>query len=195
MFDPEYAEDDGEVLAECMFTSDFEDEKLKRAYMSNGNDEECERILQLCSIALLALSIYSSCLNKSSDTSLDKSYGKSDSTEIYHTIVSDDSLVTAIWHDTGEGGTAPDIDCVVKFKSEDGKLHEEHRPLLQLAHPNDDYSHHEVQKIVSLDDEYGSRSYIFFLSAKVGSNEYVHDIVAFEISGDSLRYLYNYKID
>ena len=43
VFDPEYAEDDGEVLAECMFTSDFEDEKLKREYMSNGNDEECEK--------------------------------------------------------------------------------------------------------------------------------------------------------
>ena len=157
-----------------------------------------KRILQLCSIALLALlalSICSSCLNKSSDTSLDKSYGKSDSTEIYHTIVSDDSLVTAIWHDTGEGGTAPDIDCVVKFKSADGKLHEEHRPLLRLAHPNDDYSHHEVQKIVSIDNEYGNRSYVFFLSAKVGSNEYAHNIVAFEIVGDSLRYLYNYKID
>ena len=28
VFDPEYAED-GEVLAECMFTSDFEDERLK----------------------------------------------------------------------------------------------------------------------------------------------------------------------
>ena len=71
--------------------------------MRNG-----KRMFQLCSIALLALSICSSCLNKSSDTSLDKSYGKSDSTEIYHTIVSDDSLVTAIWYDTGEGGTAPD---------------------------------------------------------------------------------------
>lgn len=47
----------------------------------------------------------------------------------------------------------------------------------------------------SIDDEYDNRSYIFFLSAKVGSNEYAHDIVAFEISGDSLRYLYNYKID
>lgn len=163
--------------------------------MSNGNDEECERILQLCSIAMLALYIYSSCLNKSDDTSLDKSYGKSDSIETYHTIVSDDSLVTAIWYDTGEGGTAPDIDCVVKFESEDGEQHEEYRPLLRLAHPKDDYSHHEVRKIVSIDDEYGSRSYIFFLSAKVGSNEYAHDIVAFEISGDSLRYLYNYKID
>jgi hypothetical protein len=92
-------------------------------------------------------------------------------------------------------GFTPDIDCVVKFKSEDGKLHEEHRPLLRLAHPNDDYSHHEVQKIVSLDDEYGNRSYVFFLSAKVGSNEYAHDIVVFEIAGDSLRPLYNFKID
>ena len=158
--------------------------------MRNG-----KRMFQLCSIALLALSICSSCLNKSSDTSRDKSYGKSDSTETYHTIVSDDSLVTAVWHNTGEGGTAPDIDCVVKFKSADGKLHEEHSPLLRLAHPNDDYSHHEVQKIVSLDDEYGNRSYVFFLSAKVGSNEYAHDIVAFEIAGDSLRPLYNFKID
>ena len=136
-----------------------------------------------------------SCQHKSQNTSLDKSTGKSDSIETYHTIVSDDSLVTAIWHDTGEGGTAPDIDCVVKFKSEDGKLHEEHRPLLQLAHPNDDYSHHEVQKIVSLDDECGNRSYVFFLYTKVGSNEYAHDIVAFEIAGDSLRPLYNFKID
>ena len=141
------------------------------------------------------LMLLASCQHKSQNTSLDKSTDKSDSIETYHSIVSDDSLVTAIWHDTGEGGTAPEIDCVVKFKSSDGKLHEEHRPLLQLAHPKDDYSHHEVQKIISLDDEYGPRSYIFFLSAKVGSNEYAHDIVAFEISGDSLRYLYNYKID
>ena len=154
-----------------------------------------KRKLQLCSIALLALFTCSSCLNKSSDTSLDKSSSESDSIETYHTIVSDDSIVTAVWHDTGEGGTAPDIDCVVKFKSADGELHEEHRPLLQLANPNDDYSHHEVQKIVSIDDEYGSRSYVFFLSAKVGSNEYAHDIVAFNIVGDSLRHLYNYKID
>ena len=157
--------------------------------MRNG-----KRMFQLCSIALLALSICSSCLDKSSDTSLNKSSGKSDSIETYHSIISDDSLVTAISHDTGEGVTAPAIDCVVKFKSADGKLHEEHRPLLRLAHPNDDYSHHEVQKIVSLDDEYGNRSYVFFLSAKVGSNEYAHDIVAFEIAGDSLRPLYNYTI-
>ena len=139
--------------------------------------------------------LLASCQYMSQNTSLDKSTDKSDSTETYHTIVSDDSLVTAIWHDTGEGGTAPDIDCVVKFKSENGKLHEEHRPLLRIAHPNDDYSHHEVQKIVSFDDEYGNRSYVFFLSAKVGSNEYARDIVAFEIAGDSLRPLYNFKID
>lgn len=31
-------------------------------------------------------------------------------------------------------------------------------------------------------------------SAKVGSNEYARDIVAFEIAGDSLRPLYNYTI-
>lgn len=136
-----------------------------------------------------------SCQNKATKESLDKNDTRLDSIETYHTVVSDDSLVTATWYDTGEGGTAPDIDCVVKFKSADGKQHEEHRPLLKLAHPGDDYSHHEVQKIVSLDDEYGSRSYVFFLSAKVGSNEYTHDIVAFEIAGDSLRPLYNYKID
>nr|WP_302934327.1 hypothetical protein [uncultured Prevotella sp.] len=29
----------------------------------------------------------------------------------------------------------------------------------------------------------------------LGSNEYAHDIVAFEIAGDSLRPLYNYNID
>ena len=141
------------------------------------------------------LMLLASCQHKLQNTSLDKSTDKSDSIETYHTVVSDDSLVTAIWHDTGEGGTAPDIDCVVKFKSEDGELHEEHRPLLQLAHPDDDYSHHEVQKIVSIDNEYGRRSYVFFLSAKVGSNEYAHDIVAFEIAVDSLRPLYNYNID
>ena len=152
-------------------------------------------IFHFWAIALLALFTCSSCRNKSQNASLDKSIDKSDSIETYHTIVSDDSLVTAIWYDTGKGGTAPDIDCVIKFESEDGEQHEEHRPLLRLAHPKDDYSHHEVRKIVSIDDEYGSRSYIFFLSAKVGSNEYAHDIVAFEISGDSLRFLYNYKID
>ena len=144
----------------------------------------------ICFFMLLA-----SCQHKSQNTSLDKSTDKSDSIETYHTIVSDDSLVTAIWYDTGEGGTAPDIDCVVKFKSADGKLHEERRPLLLLAHPNDDYSHHEVQKIVSIDDEYGNRSYVFFLSAKVGSNEYAPDIVAFEIVVDRLRPFDNYTID
>lgn len=149
----------------------------------------------IVAVIVAFLMFLASCQHKSQNTSLDKSTDKSDSTETYHTIVSDDSLVTAIWHDTGEGGTAPDIDCVVKFKSSDGKLHEEHRPLLRLAHPDDDYSHHEVQKIVSLDDEYGRRSYVFFLSAKVESNEYAHDIVAFEIAGDSLRPLYNYNID
>ncbi len=136
-----------------------------------------------------------SCQNKAVKECLDKSDTKSDSIETYHTIVSDDSLVTAVWYDTGEGGTAPDIDCVVKFKSDDGKLHEEHRPLLKIANPNDDYSHREIRKIVSLDDENGNRSYVFFLYGKVDSNVYSHDIVAFEIAGDSLRPLYSYNID
>lgn len=107
-----------------------------------------KRKLQICSIVLLAMLACSSCQNKSRDTSLDKSADKSDSIETYHTVVSDDSLVTATWYDTGEGGTAPDIDCVIKFKSEDGKQHEEHRPLLKLAHPGDDYSHREVRKLL-----------------------------------------------
>lgn len=146
-------------------------------------------------IAIAAFLMFlASCQNKAAKESLDMNATKSDSIETYHTVVSDDSLVTAVWYDTGEGGTAPDIDCVVKFKSEDGKLHEEHRPLLRLAHPGDDYSHHEVQKIVSIDDN-GRRSYVFFLYAKEDSNVYSHDIVAFEIAGDSLRPLYNYKID
>lgn len=149
---------------------------------------------KLVGLAALVLCLIS-CQKKSQSTSPDKSTNKSDSIETYHTVVSDDSLVSAIWYDTGNGGTAPDIDCVVKFKTTDGKQHEERRPLLRLAHPGDDYSHHEVQKIVSLDDEYGQRSYVFFLSAKVGSNEFAHDIVAFEIAGDSLRSLYSYKID
>lgn len=135
-----------------------------------------------------------SCQNKASKESHDKNATKSDSIETY-TVVSDDSLVTATWYDTGEGGTAPDIDCVVKFKSADGKQHEEHRPLLRLAHPGDDYSHREVRKIVSIDDENGQRSYVFFLYGKVDSNVYSHDIVAFEIAGDSLRPLYSYNID
>lgn len=136
-----------------------------------------------------------SCLNKAAKESLDNNETKSDSIETCHTVVSDDSLVTAMWYDTGEGGTAPDINCVVKFKTADGKQHEEHRPLLKLANPNDDYSHREIRKIVSLDDENGNRSYVFFLYGKVDSNVYSHDIVTFEIAGDSLRPLYSYNID
>lgn len=141
------------------------------------------------------LMLLASCQNKTAKINSNENDINSDSIETCHTAVSDDSLVTATWYDTGEGGTAPDIDCVVKFKTPDGKLHEEHRPLLRLAHPGDDYSHHEVRKIVSIDDENGQRSYVFFLYAKEDSNVYSHDIVAFEIVGDSLRLLYSYKID
>ena len=141
------------------------------------------------------LMLLASCQNKTAKINSNENDINSDSIETCHTVVSDDSLVTATWYDTGEGGTAPDIDCVVKFKTTDGKQHEEHRPLLKLANPNDDYSHREVRKIVSLDDENGQRSYVFFLYGKVDSNVYSHDIVAFEIAGDSLRPLYSYNID
>ena len=144
-------------------------------------------------VAFLLLLV--SCQNKATKKSLDKNDTRLDSIETCHTVVSDDSLVTATWYDTGEGGTAPDIDCVVKFKATDGKQHEEHRPLLKLANPNDDYSHREVRKIVSIDDENGNHSYVFFLYGKVDSNVYSHDIVAFEIAGDSLHPLYSYNID
>lgn len=141
------------------------------------------------------LMLLASCQNKTAKINSNENNVNSDSIETCHTVVSDDSLVTATWYDTGEGGTAPDIDCVVKFKTTDGKQHEEHRPLLKLAHPNDDYSHREVRKIVNIDDENGNRSYVFFLYGKVDSNVYSHDIVAFEIAGDSLRPLYSYNID
>lgn len=147
-------------------------------------------------IAFVAfLMLLASCQNKTAKINSNENNVKSDSIETYHTAVSDDSLVTATWYDTGEGGTAPDINCVVKFKTADGKQHEEHRPLLKLANPNDDYSHREVRKIVNIDDENGNRSYVFFLYGKVDSNVYSHDIVAFEIAGDSLRPLYSYNID
>lgn len=101
-------------------------------------------------------------------------------------VISDDSLITVYWWDTGEGGTAPDIEAVCRFKTESGDIKEEARPLLSIVHPDEDNSHHEVSKIVSLDTEYGQRVYFFYLRAKVGSNEYAHDIITMKIEGDSL---------
>lgn len=101
-------------------------------------------------------------------------------------IMSDDSLITVYWWDTGEGGTASDIEAVCQFKTEPGDIKEESRPLLSIVHPDEGYSHHEVSKIVSLDTEYGKRVYFFYLRAKVGCNEYVHDIITMTIEGDSL---------
>ena len=68
-------------------------------------------------------------------------------------IMSDDSLITVYWWDTGEGGTAPDIESVCRFKTDSGDVKEVSRPLLSIVHPEEDYSHHEVSKIVSLDTE------------------------------------------
>ena len=101
-------------------------------------------------------------------------------------VMSYDSLITVYWWDTGEGGTAPDIESVCRFKTDSGDVKEESRPLLSIVHPDDDNSHHEVSKIVSLDTEYGQRVYFFYLRAKVGSNEYAHDIITMKIEGDSL---------
>ena len=89
-------------------------------------------------------------------------------------IMSNDSLITVYWWDTGEGGTAPDIESVCRFKTESGDIKEESWPLLSIVHPDEDYNHHEVSKIVSFDTEYGRRVYFFYLRAKVGSNEYAH---------------------
>ena len=102
-------------------------------------------------------------------------------------VLSDDSLITVYWWDTGEGGTAPQIEAVCRFKTEAGEEKEITTPLLSLIHPDDDYGHHEVEKIVSLDTEYGNRVYFFYLRAKVGSNEYAHDMVSMTIENDSLK--------
>ena len=101
-------------------------------------------------------------------------------------VISDDSLITVYWWDTGEGGTAPQIEAVCRFKTEAGEEKEITTPLLSLIHPDDDYGHHEVEKILSLDTEYGGRVYFFYLRAKVGSDEYAHDMVSMTIENDSL---------
>ena len=101
-------------------------------------------------------------------------------------VISDDSLITVYWWDTGEGGTAPQIEAVCRFKTEAGDEKEITTPLLSLVHPDDDYGHHEVEKILSLDTEYGGRVYFFYLRANVGSDEYAHDMVSMTIENDSL---------
>ena len=102
-------------------------------------------------------------------------------------VISDDSLITVYWWDTGDGGTTPHIEALCRYKTEAGEEKEITTPLLSLIHPDDDYGHHEVEKIVSLDTEYGNRVYFFYLRAKVGSNEYAHDMVSMTIENDSLK--------
>lgn len=100
--------------------------------------------------------------------------------------MSDDSLITVYWWDTGDGGTKPHIEALCRYKTESGQEKEITTPLLSLVHPDDDYGHHEVEKILSLDTEYGGRVYFFYLRAKVGSDEYAHDMVSMTIENDSL---------
>ena len=101
-------------------------------------------------------------------------------------VMSDDSLITVYWWDTGDGGTKPHIEALCRYKTESGQEKEITTPLLSLVHPDDDYGHHEVEKILSLETEYGGRVYFFYLRAKVGSDEYAHDMVSMTIENDSL---------
>lgn len=39
-------------------------------------------------------------------------------------VMSDDSLISVYWWDTGEGGTASDIEAVCQFKAESGDIKE-----------------------------------------------------------------------
>lgn len=66
---------------------------------------------------------------------------KESSTDIDSTktcIISDDSLITVYWWDTGEGGTAPNIESVCRFKTDSGDVKEESRPLLSIVHSDED---------------------------------------------------------
>lgn len=134
-------------------------------------------------LSLLLTTLLCACSQKQSGETFETSTDI-DSTKTC--VMSDDSLITVYWWDTGEGGTAPDIESVCRFKTEFGDIKEEYRPLLSIVHPDEDYSHHEVSKIVSLDTEYGGRVYFFYMRAKVGSNGYAHDIITMTIEGDSL---------
>lgn len=134
-------------------------------------------------LSLILIILLNACSQKQGDER------KESSTDIDSTktcIISDDSLITVYWWDTGEGGTAPNIESVCRFMTDSGDVKEESRPLLSIVHSDEDYSHHEVSKIVSLDTEHGRRVYFFYLRAKVGSNEYAHDIITMKIEGDSL---------
>lgn len=135
-------------------------------------------------VSLILTTLLCACSQKQGsevvETSTDKDSAKT-------CVISDDSLITVFWWDTGEGGTAPQIEAVCRFKTEAGEEKEITTPLLSLIHPDHDYGHHEVEKIVSLNTEYGKRVYFFYLRAKVGSNKYAHDVVSMTIENDSLK--------
>lgn len=134
-------------------------------------------------VLTLFVFLFAACTHKQG--SMD-STGSPTITEAETCVMSDDSLITVYWWDTGEGGSAPDIEATCQFKTESGQIKEDSRPLLNIVHPDEDYAHHEVTKIVSLDTEYGGKVYFFYLRAKVGSNEYAHDVVSLKVENDSL---------
>lgn len=134
-------------------------------------------------VSLILATLLCACSQKQGGEIVETSTDK-DSTKTC--VMSDDSLITVIWWDTGDGGTSPQIEAVCRYKTESGQEKEITTPLLSIVHPADDFEHHEVEKIVSLNTEYGKRVYFFYLRAKVGSNEYAHDMVSMTIENDSL---------
>lgn len=134
-------------------------------------------------ISLILATLLCACSQKQGGETIETQSGI-DSTKTC--VMSDDSLITVYWWDTGDGGTAPQIESVCRYKTVNGLEKEIKIPILSLVHPGDDYIHHEVEKIISLDTEYGKRIYFFYLRAKVGSNEYAHDMVSMTIENDSL---------
>lgn len=138
----------------------------------------CNKVIKLSAMALLSVAVFlSSCQHK---------YHVDEEDTDRTCVISDDSIITAYWWDTHEGGTAPQIEAVVKFKAESGEVKSERRPLMQLV--DTDYcSHAEIEKIIHLEDEYGQKVYFFFLFNKESSTLFTHHIVAFTIDGDSLK--------
>lgn len=147
-----------------------------------GSLKVCNIRFRLSCIYFLATLLCACSQKQGGETCIDSSV--EDSTKTI--VMSDDSLITVYWWDTGNGGTAPDIEAVCRFRTETGDINEESRPLLTIIHLDEDYGHHEVEKIVGIDSEYGERVYFFYLRAKVGSNEFAYDIITMMIDGDSL---------
>lgn len=130
---------------------------------------------------LFGLCIMAGCTGKQGQTE-EKATQKSDTT----VVISDDNVITARWWDTGQGGTAPDIEARIEFVDGNGKQVVDERPLCKTALPQYDFSHREIRKIVSIETAYGEKAYLFYLFSKQGSDEYGLDLVALKIKDGKL---------